>query len=125
MKPLRVPPSRSTVTLTKEPRSRSSKKGWFEKAVIDLPNGSRIPLSFWDPVGSHGSLQVLKNGEKSASRARSHHRSHWHSGEYGNRNTRTLLQTATSSGCCHWGATDVEILPFHQPAAAQRIMSPS
>ena len=25
-------------------------KGWFEQAAVVLPNGSVIPLSFWDPV---------------------------------------------------------------------------
>lgn len=25
-------------------------KGWFELAIVHLPDGRKLPLSFWDPV---------------------------------------------------------------------------
>lgn len=24
-------------------------KGWFEQAIVHLPNGSNVPVCFWDP----------------------------------------------------------------------------
>jgi hypothetical protein len=39
-------------------------KGWFEGAVVVLPNGLRIPISFWDPVRLSQDLESgLKLGE--------------------------------------------------------------
>jgi hypothetical protein len=39
-------------------------KGWFEGVVVILPNGLRIPVSFWDPVRLSQDLETgLKFGE--------------------------------------------------------------
>jgi hypothetical protein len=38
-------------------------KGWFEGAVVTLPNGLAVPLSFWDPVRLSQDLETgLKFG---------------------------------------------------------------
>ena len=26
------------------------RKGWFEQAIVKLPNGTEVPVCFWDPV---------------------------------------------------------------------------
>jgi len=38
-------------------------KGWFEQAVVHLPDGSSVPVCFWDPVRLSQDLETdLKSG---------------------------------------------------------------
>ena len=38
-------------------------KGWFERAVARLPDGSTVPICFWDPVRLTQDLEAdLKSG---------------------------------------------------------------
>lgn len=38
-------------------------KGWFEQALVHLPDGSTVPVCFWDPVRLTQDLEAdLKSG---------------------------------------------------------------
>jgi len=38
-------------------------KGWFEHAIVHLPDGSNVPVCFWDPVRLSQALETdLKLG---------------------------------------------------------------
>jgi hypothetical protein len=38
-------------------------KGWFEQALVHLPDGSNVPVCFWDPVRLSQDLETeLKSG---------------------------------------------------------------
>jgi len=39
------------------------KKGWFEQAIVHLPDGCSVPVCFWDPVRLSQDMETdLKSG---------------------------------------------------------------
>jgi len=60
-------PNHTTLSFTCDFDERTEweiqQKGWFEQVVVRLPDGSTVPICFWDPIRLKQDLEAdLKSG---------------------------------------------------------------